>query len=1089
MRCPSCGCDNPEGMKFCGQCGNAFGTEPKERASTEAERRHLTVMFCDQVGSVARSQRLDPEEFREVMHQYQEACTKVIQAFGGHTAQYQGDGLLVYFGYPVAHEDDPQQAVRAGLGILAELPHLNARLQQTVQELRGFPLQLRIGIHTGLAVVGEMGAGERREPMALGDTPNLASRLQGVAAPNTAVISEDTYRLTEGSFECRALGPQHLKEMSLPVQVYQVVSESAARSRVEIATHLTPLVGRKAEVGLLLERWERVKEGEGWVGLLSGEAGIGKSRLVYVLKERVAAETRTWLEFRCVPHYQNSALYPVINLLQRALRFTREDSPQEKLRKLEDALEQYDCSLPEVVQLLALLLSLPQPERYPPLDLTPQRQRQKILEAVLGWLLAMTGKQPLLLVGEDLQWVDPTTLELLSLFIDQGPTARLLTVLTFRPEFRPPWTMRSHLTQLTLSRLPRKQIEEMVEKITRGKTLPAQVVRQLVAKADGVPLFVEELTKTVLESGRLIDREDHYELTGLQTGLEDIPVTLQDSLTARLDRLGTAKETAQLGATLGREFPYDLLRAVSPLDETTLQRDLARLTEAELLYQRGFPPHTRYLFKHALIQDAAYQSLLKSKRQQYHRQIAQVLAERFPETAESQPELLAHHYTEAGLIEQAISYWQRAGRRAVERSAHTEAINHLNKGVELLHTLPDTAERTQQELTLQIALGGPLIATKGYGAPEVERVYGRALALCRQIGETPRLLQALLGLDAFYFMRGNLETARQLGEQCVRLAQQTGDPARILQARWALGQVLSHIGEIGSAHAHLAQAFALYDPRLHNRRGLQDFGVTSLSYAATMSWFLGYPDQALAKSREALTLARTLRHAFSEAYALIYAGVTHQVRREAPAALAQAEAAIALSVEQNFPVWLAYGTLLRGWALAAQEPTETIIAQMRRSMAAWRATGAEASWPLMLAVLAEAHGSLGQYEQGLEMLTEALAVAHKNNERYYEAELYRLKGTLTLKQSSVQRLGSSVQKEAEAYFLKAIEIAHRQQAKSLELRAVTSLACLWQQQGRAAEARQMLAEIYAWFTEGFDTADLRAARALLDEFALQPFGG
>ena len=1046
MRCPSCGFENPEGMKFCGQCASSLSphcphcgfenppgfvfcgqcaaplteqtptpTSPQTesqrdkqedqaaqvgplspgRGAPEAERRQLTVMFCDLVGSTPLSEQLDPEELHEVVRQYQEGCAAVIQRFEGHIAQYLGDGLLVYFGYPVAHEDDAQRAVRAGLGILTELHRLNAQLQQAIKAMQAWPLQVRIGIHTGLAVVGEMGKGEQREQMALGETPNIAARLQGIAEPNTVLMSAVTYRLTEGFFECHDLGPQRLKGGSTPVRVYQVLGESGAQSRFAVAVTmgLTPLVGREREVELLLERWERVKEGDGWVVLLSGEAGIGKSRLVQVLKEHVAGEAYTRLEFRCMPYYQNSALYPVIDLLQRVLRFTRDDSSPEKLCKLEDALAQYGRSPPEVVPLFAALLSLPLPDRYPPLTLTPQRQRQKLLEALLAWLLAMTEKHPVLLVGEDLQWADPT--------IDQGLTARLLTLLTFRPEFRPPWTMRSHLTQFTLSRLPRKQVEEIVEKITRGKALPAEVVRQLVAKADGVPLFVEELTKTVLESGHLIDRENHYELTGSQTGLEDIPVALQDSLTARLDRLGTVKETAQLGATLGREFPYELLRAVSPLDETTLQRDLARLTEAELLYQKGVPPQVRYLFKHALIQDAAYQALLRSKRQQVHQRIARVLEERFSETRETQPELLAHHYTEAGRIREAIPYWQKAGRRAAESSAHEEAISHLTKALELLATLPETAERTQQELMLCIALGAPLIATKGYGAPEVERVYGRALALCRQIGETPRLLQALLGLDAFYFMRGNLETARQLGEQCVRLAQQTGDPARILQARWALGHVLSHIGEFAPARAHLEQASALYDPRLHNRRGLQDFGVTSLSYTAMMSWFLGYPDQALAKSREALTLARTLRHAFSEAYALIYTGVTHQLRREAPAALAQAEAAIALSVEQNFPVWLAYGTLLRAWALAGQEPTETIIAQMHRGLAAWRATGAEASWPLILALLAEVYGNLGQSEKGLEMLTEALAVAHKNNERYYEAELYRLKGTLTL-QSQLQ---------------------------------------------------------------------------------------
>jgi class 3 adenylate cyclase/predicted ATPase len=1080
--CTRCGFENPPDFTFCGQCGTALATVPQGNLPPEAERRHLTVMFCDQVDSMDRSHRLDPEEFREITRQYQEVCAKIIGDFAGQIGQYQGEGLLVYFGYPVAHEDDAQRAVRAGLGILAELPQLNSRLQRALKDLRDFPLQLHIGIHTGLTVVGEMGAGGRRELMVLGDTPNIASRLQGIAAPNTVVIGEATYRLVEGFFKCRELGPQHLKGISLPVLAYQVLQEGEARSRLEVVTHLTPLVGRKAETELLLERWERVKEGEGRAVLLSGEAGIGKSRLVRVLKERVAAQAHTWLEFRGVPYYQNSVLYPVIDLLQRALRFTREDSPEEKLRKLEDALTQYNRSLPEAIPFLALLLSLPLPDSSPPLPLTPQRQRQKILEVILAWLLAIAEKQPLLLVGEDLQWLDPTTLELLSLFIDQGPTARILTVLTFRPEFRPPWTMRSHLTQFTLSRLPRKQAEEMMGKITGEKTLPSRAVRQLVAKADGVPLFVEELTKTVLESGQLIDREDHYELAGSRTGLEDIPAALQDSLTARLDRLGTAKETAQLGATLGREFFYELLRAVSPLDETTLQRDLARLMEAELLYQKGVPPQVRYLFKHALIQDAAYQSLLKSKRQQVHQQIARVLEERFSETKETQPELLAHHYTEAGRVREAIPYWQRAGRRAVERSAHAEAISHLTRGLELLKTLPDTVERAQQELMLQLALGGPLIAAKGYGAPEVEKAYGRAFELCHQSGEAPHFLQTQLGLIAFYAMRGRFQRARQLGEQCLLLAQKTGDPSRLLQAQWALGQTLFHIGEFLSAREHVEHAIALYDPRQHRSRTLQDLGVTSHCYLSWGLWQLGYPDQALATSHKALTLAQGLSHSFSVAYALIFAACIRQLRGEGHTAQEHAEKAIAFCREQEFPVWLAFGQVVRGWALTGQGREEEGIAQIRQGLTAWKATGAEASRPLVLALLAEAQGRVGQAEEGLLMLEDALAIAQANEERYYEAELHRLKGSLTL-QAKVQGPKSRVEKEAEDCFQQAIDIARHQSMKSLELRAVMSLSRLWRQQGKTEEARRMLAELYGWFTEGFDTADLRAAETLLEEMS------
>jgi class 3 adenylate cyclase len=684
----------------------------------------LTVVFSELGSTLPLAVHLDPEELRQVVQTYQTLCAEVISRFAGHIARYMSEGLLVYFGYPQAHEDDAQRAVRAGLEILARVPSLNAQLQPTVGLLGEGSLQIRLGIHTGLVVVGEMGGGGDRDPMAIiGKTPNIAARLQEIAQPNTVVISEATARLTQEYFECLDLGPQKLKGVSALVRVHRVLGDSGIQSRFEavVARRLTPLVGREQELGLLLERWERVKEGEGQVVLLDGEAGIGKSRLVRVLKEQVAGEVHAWLECSCSPYHQNSAFYPVIDLLQRTLRFTRQDSAEEKLSKLENALAPYGFSLPEVVPLFASLLSLPLPERYPPLNWTPQRQKQKIHETLLAWLLRATERQPLILVWEDLPWIDPSSLELLGLFIEQVPAARILTLLTFRPEFRPPWAPRSYLTHLTLSHLTRKQVEVMITKVAAGKALPAEVKRQLVAKTDGVPLFVEELTKMVLESGLLRMEDGRYELTGPLSPL-GIPATLQDSLMARLDRLSTVKEVAQLGATVGREFPYELLQALSPLDDATLQRALTRLVEADLLYQRGLPPQAWYLFKHALIQEAAYQSLLKSTRQQHHKQVAQVLQERFPETAEVHPELLAHHYTEAGFIEQAIPYWQKAGQRAIQRSANVEAISHLTKGLELLKTLPDTPERVQQELTLQLALLTPLGFTKGLAAPEMGAV-------------------------------------------------------------------------------------------------------------------------------------------------------------------------------------------------------------------------------------------------------------------------------------------------------------------------------------------------------------------------------
>jgi predicted ATPase/class 3 adenylate cyclase len=1050
---------------------------PTEPQTPEAERRQLTVMFCDLVESTALAARLDPEDYREVMRAYQQTCAAVIQRFDATIGQYLGDGLLVYFGYPEAHEDDTQRAVRAGLGIIDAIGLLHARLERD-KDIR---LAVRVGIHTGLVVVGKIGAGVRQEQLALGDTPNIAARLQGLAAPDTVVVSPVTYGLVHGFFTCQTLGAQTLKGLPQPLTVYRVLQESGAQSRLAVAAMrgLTPLVGREQEVGLLLGRWAQAKDGMGQVVLLSGEAGIGKSRLAQALEERVGSDGYTRIEFRCSPYYTNNALYPVIEHIERLLRWHRDDGPEAKLDKLEQVLRAYRLPLTEVMPLLAALLSLPHPTRYAPLSVSPQRQRQQTQEALVAWLLVEAERQPVLAVWEDLHWADPSSLEFLGLLIDQAPTARLLTLLTYRLEFRPPWAPRSHVTQLTLTRFTRPQVEAMVERLTGGKALPPEVLQQIVAKTDGVPLFVEELSKAVLESGVLKEADDHYELTAPLPALA-IPTTLQDSLMARLDRLVTAKGMAQLGATIGRHFPYDLLHAVAHLDDATLQRELGRLVEAELLYKRGVAPQTTYIFKHALIQEAAYQSLLKRTRQHYHRQIAQMMEERFPESAEAQPELLAHHYTKAGLSMPAMLYWQRAGERAVRRSANLEAISHLTKGLEVLRTLPDTPERSLQELTLQRILGVPLLATKDFAAAEVEHVYARARALCQQVGDTSQIFPVLFGLWGFYEVRGDLQTARELAEQLLALAEREQDPALLLQGHRALGDTLVWLGQFVLARTHLEQGIALYNPQQHRAHAAlygQDPDMGCRSYVARALWMLGYPDQALQKSYEALSLAQELGHPFSLAFALTFVAVLHRFRREVRAAQEQAGALITLASEQGFPFWLAAGTGLEGWVMAAQGRGMEGIAKIHQSMAALQATGAKLARPWHHALLAEAYMNEGQAKQGLNLLTEALATVHETGERFFEAELYRLKGELVLAHSAEDRL------EAESCFHQAIAVARHQQAKSLELRAAMSLSRLWQRQGKQTEARKLLAEIYGWFTEGFDTADLQEARALLEELS------
>jgi predicted ATPase/class 3 adenylate cyclase len=1099
-RCPQCGFASPPGFRFCGACGTALSGQPRASQSTPpdawrhsqetqpalvtppsaegprpaAERRQLTVLFCDLVDSTALATQLDPEELREVVRAYQRVCAEAIQRFEGHIAQYLGDGLLVYFGYPQAHEDDGQRAVRAALGMVQAIARLNDRLGREW----GVRLAVRVGIHTGMVVVGEMGSGGRQEQLALVETPNVAARLQDLAAADTIVISAATQRLVQGVFVCEELGAHALKGVATPVRVCRVLREREAKNGVGMAVGggLTPLLGREQEVGMLLERWAQVKDGYGQVVLLNGEAGIGKSRLVEVVKERVTGERHTRIELRCSPYYQHSALHPMIEALRRLLRWRQEDFAPEKLSKLETALSRHGFWLPNVVPLFAALLALPPPEHYPPLTLGPQGQKHKTLEALLVWLRRETDEHPVLFIVEDLHWVDPSTLEFLSLVVDQAATMRLFALFTYRPIFRPSWAPQAHLTPLSLSRLPRHQAALMIEQVAGGRALPAEVHQQLLTKTDGVPLFVEELTKMVLESGLLRDVGDRYELIGPLPPLA-IPATLQDSLMARLDRLATGKLVAQLGATIGRQFAYELLQAVSPLDEATLQQALERLVEAELLYQRGVPPRGTYVFRHALIQEVAYQSLLRSMRQQYHQQIAQALVARFPETVDTQPELVAHHYTEAGLAAQAVPYWQRAGQRAIERSANLEAISHLTKGLDVLKTLPETPQRTQQELTLQLALGTPLVMIRGYEAPEVEQAYARAQELCQQVGDRSQRFSVLVGLRRLYFGRGQLRTAREVAEECLTLAQDLGNPAFLQEAHAMLGTTLVYQGELLSARTHLEQGLALCHAQVGRSLAFSDstdpevFCLTQLSWAL---WMLGYSEQALTRSRQACALAQKLAHPYSLTYALVFASALSMFRREAQRVQEQAEAAIALAHEQGFARWLAVGMGWRGWALAEQGAVQDGLAQLRQAP-----TVGLSQQPLRLA---EVYGKAGQPEQGLRVLTETLAAVSSNGERRFEAELYRLRGELLLMQSAGTRGSRTAQAEVEAEtcFRRAIEVARLQQAKAFELRAAMSLSRLWQRQGQRHAARDTLAMVYGWFTEGFDTPDLQEAKALLE---------
>ena len=1107
--CPRCGAACPPEAHFCIACGASLTdalpapptrqTAPAQAAfshwrvpeaapetpcdSHATERRQLTVMVCDLMEARTVPEGVPLDALHAIIQAAQEVCREVFQRYGGHVAQNLGHRLVVYFGYPEAHEDDARRAVLAGLGVLEALQALQARVA------RQYPLTLagRLGIHTGVVVMGYLRSGTRVEAVALGETPNLAIRLPEVAAPGTLIISAATARLVQGYFICHDLGPHHVADLTVPVHVLRVVGSSTARSRLDLVHpgRLTPFVGRQAEVALLLERWDRVTEGSGQVVLLSGEMGVGKSRLVWTLQEHLAEDVYIRLECRGSPYHQHSALYPVLELFEEVLQWRHDDTPETKGAKLETLLAQYDLPTHEIAPLLAELLGLSLPsERYPPQYLDPQHQRRKTLEALVQVIVAFAARHPVLWIVEDLHWLDPSTLELLTMMVVQLPTARVCLLATYRPTFHAPWANRSYLTQLALARLSNPQVEAMILGLTGEKPLPAEIAQQVVERTDGVPLFVEELTKSVLETGVLREGHDRFELTAPLRRLQ-IPHTLYDSLMARLDRLGAAKGVAQLGAVYGRHFPYTILEALAPLDATTLLRALDQLVKAELVHQRGVPPQATYAFKHALIQETAYQSLLKSTREHYHDQIAQALLDHEPDMVEQQPELLAHHYTQAGLPEQAVPYWQRAGRRAVERSAYAEGIAHLTTGLTLLPMLPETTGRAQQELALRTILGPALMTVKGYGDPEVAQTYERARHLCHQLGDTRRFLPVLLGLGTFHLVRAEYHTARKIAEQGLCLAASGTNTGRLLQAHLALATALCFLGETTAARDHLLKGSALDDAQDTTWRpapGASDPRVGCRAFAAIVLWPLGYPEQAQHYGQAALQRAEALQHPISLAAALAWTCLVSHYVRDVQRVRERADAALAIATQQGVPSFGALATVLRGWALAMQGHGDEGRLQLLQGLTAYRAAGGEVGRSFLLAMLAEAWAKGNMPEAGLGVLDEALAHVNQTDERWWEAELYRLKGELVL-QSGVGRCPSSLgalSSEAETCFHRALEVARQQQTKSWELRAVMSLARLWQAQGKRPEAYHMLRTLYDEFTEGLDTPDLQEAQTLLD---------
>jgi class 3 adenylate cyclase/predicted ATPase len=1037
-----------------------------EQAATDGERRQLTIIFCDLVDSTPLSARLDPEDLREVIAAYHRIVADVVGEFDGFVSQYAGDGVLAYFGYPQAHEDDAERAVWAGLRIVEAVGRL---------EVKGVEPQVRVGIATGLVVVGSLiGVGSSQEQASVGETPNVAARLQTMAEPNAVVVDMRTRLLVGDLFEHRDLGSFDLKGIAAPVPVSQVVRPSSIESRFEAlrGSVLTPLVGRDEELDLLWRRWSRAKGEDGQIVLMAGEPGIGKSRVATAFMERLRLEPHVRLRYFCSPYRQDSALYPFIDQLGRASQFARDDSPEIRLRKLEALLARADAPS-EDVALLADLLSLPDSERHALPKLSAPRKKERTLEALIRQLEGLARQAPVVMVFEDAHWIDPTSRELLDLTVDRVRSLPVLLIVTFRPEFQPPWTGQPQVTMLALNRMDRRDRAALVVQIAGGKALPADVIAQIVERTDGVPLFVEELTKSILESGLLRAEADRYVLDGTLPPFS-IPTSLHASLLARLDRLASVRLVAQIGAAIGREFSFGLLRLVSRLPEDELQAALDRLVGSELVFQRGTPPDAVYTFKHALVQDAAHGSLLHSLRRQLHAQIARALEIHVPELMDSQPEVFARHYTEAGLADKSVAYWGKAGHRSISRSAMAEAATQFDKALDQLALLPDDLERQRQELELRSALGAVLRGVKGQAAAETGQAYARARELWEQLGSPSEFFQIPYGQSLYHMVRGELDLAQRLDQDLLSLSRQRDDSAGLVLGHVSSGRNLMLVGKFALSRSHLEAGLALHDPISHHSLGHQaGIHPSSLAYLGNVLFCLGFPDQAMAQSNMAIAKAQRLGHPQSLAVNLAVSARLLSLVGDNATLGERVDQLVAVTTEHGFPYWCAQGAIYRGWFQVNNGEVTEGISLLRSGLAAYRATGAEAWMPHYLALLARACERGGQIEEACSLLDDALLISTRTGECWFAAELNRHKGELLLRQGK-----SAV---AEELYVIALKIAREQDARLWELRAAASLARLRRDQGRHRDARELLVPIYGWFTEGFGTSDLREAKALLDE--------
>lgn len=1088
MHCPKCGFFNSGGARFCQNCGGSLTAcaacgrqlsdnarfcphcgHPREAAAPAAshaphaptagsvfggERRQVTVLFCDLVGSTPLSARLDPEEFHDVVMDYRRIANDAVAQFDGFIAQWQGDGLIALFGYPKAREGDAERAVRAGLAILSQMEDLNHHFEG-VHHLH---LGVRVGLHTGLVVVSDR-TGDAMN--VFGETPNVAARVQGMAAPDTVLISEATHRLVAGFFVVEDQGAHELKGVSAPLRLFRALRPTGARGRLRAIApeRLTPFIGREEERRVLAARWRLAQEGRGQVALITGEAGIGKSRLLDEFRHDLSGAPHTWIEGGGSPYEVNTPFAPLIDMLLQAFAWSPETPAAARLADLEDALAVVGLDAGEATPLIAPLLGLSVPAHYPPLLLSMEQQRRKAIAALAAWLVALARQQPLVYVLEDLHWIDPSTLEVLDALVAAVASEPVLLLFTARPTFHPTWPADHYVTHLNLRRLDPTQVRTMIGTLMARFLMSSETSQALAARTDGVPLFVEELARAVAEAG------------AGSVDLRQIPSTLQDLLLARLDQLGPEREVAQIGAVLGREFSYPLLRNVASLPDGELHDSLARLEAADLLYMEGDLPDALYRFKHALVRDAAYNSLLRSRRRDLHAATAAALAGQFPETAAARPELLAHHYTEADQVEPAIQAWQRAGARASERAAFAEAEQHTRKAIELLLTLPESPQRDQRELTLQATLGQILEAVKGFGSDESAAAFARAGQLVDRLGDDPGTFFALFGLYSSAASRDERETATALSAQLLKLADKWRMPLMLVWANTARGMSRYEYApeEVGF---HVAQVNAHYRDDDHRATPFNP-RVALLQHGSLALWQLGLVDQARRLQAEQLELAQSLSST-DQGMARLSACNLYLWIRDAERVEREAEAMLRLSREQNLASFLGWGGIYLTWAAAQRDDSPAAAEELRQAISAYVAAGTRSALAWYLGMLAEAHGRAGDPAEGLARLDNALEAAGSG--QVYRAELGRIRGNLLLR-----RDGSGDVALAEAAYREAIAAAESYGSRMQALRAAVSLGRLLRTCGRPDEARQTLAPRLAAIPEGHDTLDWREARQLLDE--------